>query len=283
MHRSQLDRYKDDSAWALITGASDGIGKGFAEELLHHGFNVVLHGRNEKKLEGVKAELLKQWPGREIRILVLDVEEACDKPERLTAALQQLQDIKLRILINNVGGPSTKPMFVPFQEHTAKRTRQFLDMNAGFLTEITRQLLPQLISNSPGLIINIGSFASEIPCPYVSLMGATKLFNKSWSRSLSFEFKILGHDIEVMHILVGGVQSGYANHREVSFLIPSSRQLAKGTLEKVGCGRSAVAGYWPHDLQFWLMTATPAFVRDRLLMSILKREREIEQRQMKEQ
>lgn len=56
---SQLHKYRDSelSSWALVTGASDGIGLELARELLAQGFNVLVHGRNETKLEGVKRSL----------------------------------------------------------------------------------------------------------------------------------------------------------------------------------------------------------------------------------
>jgi 17beta-estradiol 17-dehydrogenase / very-long-chain 3-oxoacyl-CoA reductase len=64
---SSLSRYNHSNAYALITGSSDGIGFGFAHELLlSRGFNVILHGRNEKKLAGIKSDLIKQYPSRDV-------------------------------------------------------------------------------------------------------------------------------------------------------------------------------------------------------------------------
>lgn len=204
---SSLERYKhgrdgtSSIPCALVTGASDGIGRGFAEELCHRGFNVILHGRNEKKLNDVRSDLLKQWPEREIKLFVFD---ATGDIPHLEKAVQQLRDLNLKVLINNVGA-GQRPFWVPLLENHTEKIRMPIDVDARFTTEITRLLLPQLTKRSPALIVNIGSLASEAPCPYASVLSGVKAYNKAWSRSLNFEMKAEGHDVEVMHILVGMV------------------------------------------------------------------------------
>ena len=78
-----------------------------------------------------------------------------------------------------------------------------MDVDARFTVEITRILLPQMIKHSPAVILNVGSLASEAACPYASVLSGTKAFGKAWSRSLNLEMKSEGHDVEVIHILVG--------------------------------------------------------------------------------
>ena len=76
LYFSDLSQYKpkagNGTAWALVTGAADGIGKGYARDLCGRGFNVVIHDRDGNKLQGVKAELNKEFPGQEVKLLVLD-------------------------------------------------------------------------------------------------------------------------------------------------------------------------------------------------------------------
>jgi len=101
-----MDRYlqsKDRPAWALVTRASDGIGLGFAQELSERGFNIILHGRNEGKLDGIKEQLQKTSPDREFRIFVRDAEKELTD-EILHNLQESLKDIHLTVLINNVGG-----------------------------------------------------------------------------------------------------------------------------------------------------------------------------------
>lgn len=102
-----MNKYKEGvigSPWALVTGASDGIGVGFAEELASQGFNVILHGRNAEKLQTVSETLQAQFPGRKFKILVLDAVQDAGNVDKIQAALAEFKDLNLKVLINNVGG-----------------------------------------------------------------------------------------------------------------------------------------------------------------------------------
>ena len=105
LHENTLSRFANSeskASWALITGASDGIGKGFAEELCQRGFNVILHGRNESKLNRLKDELLKQWPERELRTLVLDATADARDGAKMDAAARSLNNINLTVLASGL-------------------------------------------------------------------------------------------------------------------------------------------------------------------------------------
>ena len=289
LHRSSLDRYKETSAgssestWALVTGASDGIGKGFAEELCHRGFNVVLHARNEKKLNDVRDALLKQWPEREVRLLVIEAGANPFEVEKIEAAAEELKDLNLRVLINNVGGAGgAKPLFLPLSECDADRSQLFLDINARFTTEITRVLLPLLYKNSPAVILNTGSFIGEIAAPYLATYSGAKAYTKSWARSLDLEMRAERRDVEVVHIQVGQVSTAY-DPRPESFLIPSSRRMASCSLDKIGCGQSIVFGYWPHILLHDLMVNVPTWIGHRVVAHMARGLKEKELEEMKEQ
>ena len=266
-----------------MTGASDGIGKGFAEELCQRGFNIVLHGRNEKKLERVRAEFSQQWPQRGTRILVLDAVESAGDLPRIKAAVDSLKNLNLRILVNNVGGAaSVKPLVLPFQQSPEEATSIQLDLNVRFQTELTRLLLPQLIANQPASILNVGSASADLPCCYLSVASGVKAYQKAWSRSLSLEMKAEGADVEVLYFQLGMVSSG-SSPRPTSLLVPSSRRVAAACLDKVGCGRDIVYGYWPHEVQFALVGLLPTFIAGRVMMNIAKGEMEKEQEAMKAQ
>lgn len=280
---SSLDRYKtgDRSSWALVTGASDGIGKGFAEELCQRGFNVVLHGRNEKKLRRVREELLQQWSKVQIRVLVLDAVEDAGNLSRLNEIAAELRDLRLSILVNNVGGAaSVKPLISPFQQSHDDATRIQLDLNVRFQTEITRLLLPQLIANQPSCILNVGSASADLACCYLSVASGVKAYQKAWSRSLSLEMKAESNNVEVLYYKIGMVSSG-SSPRPTSLLVPSSRKVAAACLDRVGCGRDVVYGYWPHELQFGLVNLLPALVAERVMISIAKGEMEKEQEDLR--
>ncbi|CAF4357717.1 unnamed protein product, partial [Adineta steineri] len=93
--RSSLMQYHSDTIWALVTGASDGIGKAIALELSSRGFKVILHGRNRTKLEAVAKELKG-----ETKIFVMDGSNFSRND--IDRMKQELQSLEIGILINNV-------------------------------------------------------------------------------------------------------------------------------------------------------------------------------------
>ncbi|KAK3628509.1 hypothetical protein LTR56_018554 [Elasticomyces elasticus] len=211
LHQSTISQYSSSGSsgsWALVTGASDGIGKGFVEELCQRGFNVVLHGRNEAKLNRLKDDLLKQYPQRELRVLVIDVVKDARDTAKLEHAARSLDDINLRILINNVGGGGmASTAFATLTERTGAEVAGFIDMNATFPTEITLVMLPLLIRQPSALIITIGSGVSDIPLPYLSVYSGSKAYDRAWSQSLGVEMKAEGHSIETLFIMMAVIMA----------------------------------------------------------------------------
>lgn len=278
LRRSTVHRYIKPSngardTWALVTGSSDGIGKGFAEELCSRGVNVVIHGRNEGKLNRVKEDLLNRWPERQIRILLLDAGSDLDD-DKLNEVRDSLKDLNIRILVNNIGGNgSAHPLFKSFVDRSFSDISQFMNINARFTTEITRILLPQMIESQPSLILNIGSGLSDFPSPYLGVYGGTKAYLHQFSRSLRLEMIGEGHDVEVLHLQVGGVQSN-TTPRPTGLLVPSSRQFAWYCLEAAGCGKEMVWPYWPHARQFGFILAVPDWLRNKLLLTMVKKVKE---------
>ena len=92
--------HSESGSWALVTGASDGIGQAFAAELLNRGFNVLLHGRNQSKLERVKAEL-QALHSKQVDIVVADASGQDDNYKIVTRKVEQLPG-RLTMLVNNV-------------------------------------------------------------------------------------------------------------------------------------------------------------------------------------
>lgn len=86
--------------YALVTGATDGIGKETAKELYQRGFNIILHGRNAQKLDKVKEEI-KQMGSREVRVWAEDASRAQIDFEKV---VRQWDDIEITLVVHNVGG-----------------------------------------------------------------------------------------------------------------------------------------------------------------------------------
>ena len=256
---SSLSRYNHSNAYALITGASDGIGLGFAHELLANGFNIILHGRNESKLKGIQSDLQKQYPSKEVKYYVADAARTGpDAKNAMSAMLSQFGDLPITILINNVGGMAgVDPLFDALEKRTPEQVEHVIAMNSIYPTQMTRALLPILQKNSPSLIMNISSLAAVVPIPYGSIYNGAKSYLGHWSHSMTLEMRALKRDVEVLLMEVGMVVTpGNLVANSENLFTPGARHMAKSALQKVGCGKWKVVGYWGHALQknslYWL-------------------------------
>lgn len=101
---SKLHRYQHDgNSWALVTGSTSGIGEGFAHALANKKFNLLLHGRNQNKLDKLVKELNTQYPDVQVKTVIADVSDIDVDVSAIVSAASSLPG-KLTILINNVGG-----------------------------------------------------------------------------------------------------------------------------------------------------------------------------------
>lgn len=254
------------------TGATDGIGRAFAEELCSHGFNVFLHGRNPQKLDALKKKLGDQYPNLEFRTLAMDAGKDINDPTAFERAASELRKVNLKVLVNNVGGASGLLSFVPLHERPLDEIQTIMDINARFPVQITKTLLPQLRDNTPALVLNVGSTSSEFGIPYLSVYAACKAANRAWSRALMSEMQAEGVDIEVLCLWISSVATDYVP-RSASVFIPSARQMASYGLQKVGCGKSTVFGFWGHEIQANMFWALPEWIQIPAIVDIGKNEK----------
>ncbi|KAF7172541.1 hypothetical protein CNMCM5623_004733 [Aspergillus felis] len=274
---SSLSRYNHPGkeAWALVTGASDGIGFGFAQELCKRGFNIFLHGRNHDKLQRKRDELLAEFPKAKVRILVFD---AFKSSEDIGWIAQEIGDARLTVLVNNAGGGVN-----PFQrlaELSHEDVQATISLNSTFTAQVTRILMPILEKNSPSLILNVSSAAAYV-MPTLTVYSASKAFVESFTRSLQAEMTLDGKDVEVLGLRVGNTNS-HGNDVAVGLFTPTSRTLASAALNRVGCDGPVVWAYWPHSLQGLSFHLLPGNVLIQMLGSRLRAmKREAEAKQAK--
>lgn len=252
---SSIRKYRTSGAFALITGATDGIGKAIAFELASMQFNLILHGRSQEKLEAISREILKVHTHIKIRYLIQD--SSINNPPDITA----IRELPITVLVNNVGVGPIKEL-ARFTETEIDAT---INVNILFSTRLTYHLLPVLAR--PSLILNISSYAGLNPPPYLAIYAATKAYNNAFSKSLSLELE----GIESISILTGGVHTG-SNKKPVSFLRPSSEVFAKSVLRVVGCGKKSVMPYWPHAVQLYLLSLLPERTMDKAIKKAMQRE-----------
>jgi short-subunit dehydrogenase len=244
--------------WALVTGATDGIGFGFAQELCARGFNVILHGRSVEKLQRRQRELQAEFPDAKLGYVVRNAQHVTADIDGVDAEVGEiLGGGKLTVLVNNVGG-ETRPATL-LKEYTFEDVRDTVSRNAMFAIQITRVLTRRLEVDAPGLVLNVSSVAA-FGLPYISAYSSSKGFVDSFTKSLRAEFAAEGNAVEVMGLRVAEVStSGY--DVKSNLFVPEARVLAGASLDRVGCGQEVAWAYfwhWVQGLSFdilprWLM------------------------------
>lgn len=177
--------------WALITGASSGIGKEFAIIHARKGGNLVLIARREKALSLLK-EQLEQDFSIMVHILPIDLSEK-DAISRVMIFLAQ-REIKIDILINNAGFGG----YGLFEERSIESDLNMVDLNIKALVQLTHALLPSMKEKKSGFILNTASTAGFLPGPLQATYFATKAFVLSFSEAIAYELKDSGVSVTAL-------------------------------------------------------------------------------------
>jgi short-subunit dehydrogenase len=175
--------------WALVTGASSGIGDQFARQLARAGFNLLLVARREDRLRDLRAEL-GQRRRREIELVVTDLAQP-DAVDRIVAATAGRD---LGLVVSNAGFG----LKGAFESHSRTRLEAMLNVNARAPLLLAHELLPRLRARATAGIIFTGSQEGEAPFPWSSAYAATKAFVHSLGMGLYGELAGTGVDVLVL-------------------------------------------------------------------------------------
>ena len=171
--------------WALVTGASTGLGAEFARQLASRGMHFVLVARRRELMEALAAELLTQHGTRCI-VIVSDLSEP-DEPQRILNEIAA-QGIVIELLVNNAG-------FGIVGEADATDVDRVLNMirlNVSATVDLTHRLLPGMLERGHGAILNVSSLSAFQPVAYMGAYAASKAFVLHFSEALHCELKDRG-------------------------------------------------------------------------------------------
>jgi short-subunit dehydrogenase len=279
--------------WALVTGASDGIGLELARQLRRAGFSVLLHGRNATKLAAVAANLAHEDPdtdgdergGRKVDWLAASAADPQPSVQALAdriAGIEARGDGRLRVLLNNVGGSNMfgTRVFNSVEEAPPEMLEGVVALNVLFPLLLTRALLRRLAANAPSLVINVGSMSGLYGSPYVAAYSSSKAFVHALSGALASEMTLRKTNVEVLGVVVGDVISAGNIFSRLGLATISSADMARDILARVGCGRSVIIGNWIHALQDVSMGWMPMGVGRGLLEKAMAKRRAIEDKML---
>lgn len=193
--------------YALITGASKGIGKAIAMELALEGYDILLVARNETDLSAV-CEEIKTTTNRTVQCLVLDLSTE-DAPNKVYEWIKSLQ-IPLAVLVNNAGyGLSGR-----FEMQKLEDLQNMMQLNMITLVSLTHLLLPELKSNPMSYVLNIASTSAYQSTPNLAAYAASKAFVLSFSRALHNELK--GTSLSVTCVSPGPTNTAFVERVKLS-------------------------------------------------------------------
>jgi short-subunit dehydrogenase len=175
---------------ALVTGASTGLGAVFATALARQQYDLLIVARSRERLEAL-AERLRHSDGIAVEVMVADLTQ----PLALRAVeARAAADQALTLLVNNAGFGTAGP----FARLDPDREEAEISLNVLALVRLTRAVLPGMIAQGQGAIINVSSLAAFVPGPYDAVYGATKAFVNSFTEALHEELRGTGVRVQTL-------------------------------------------------------------------------------------
>ena len=192
------DRSKPLAPAAVITGATQGIGRALADEFAKTGHTLLLVARTEAALAKSASEVSAQFKVP-VHYVACDLStaEGCD---RVAEALSE-KGLYAESLVNNAAIMTAGF----FQEQEPEELLNIVDLNARAAVDLTRRFLPDMIARGKGGVLNVASVEGFMPVPYQATYAATKAFMISFSRALAWE--VFGTSVRVCVVTPGPIET----------------------------------------------------------------------------
>ena len=220
--------------WALITGASAGIGVALAEELAAGGTKLVLTARRKDRLDELARRLSASYKVS-TQVFPADLADS-SAPEKIFAFTKE-KGIEIDLLINNAG-------FGQYGEFSSVETQRLLDMvqvNCLAVVYLTRLYLPEMVARRRGDVLILASTASFQAVPYISTYAATKAFDLLFAEGLAEEMKPYG--IRVCALCPGSTETEFhvvAGQDQFIRKAETAEKVAHTGLKALAAGKSYV-------------------------------------------
>ena len=196
MNFTEQDKYT-----AIVTGSTRGIGKETALLLLQNGLNVIISSRSQQSVDNVIQEIHDKFPSKKENILGLkcDVSKYSDVKSLVDVSVKRFG--RIDILVNNAG----IVYFKSIMHTTEEEWNKTIDTNLKGVFLFTKEVLPYMIENKSGVIVNVSSGAGKSGFPNLSAYCASKFGVIGFTESIAKE--VSNYNVKVMAICPGGVDT----------------------------------------------------------------------------
>ncbi|HLH55137.1 MAG TPA: SDR family oxidoreductase [Verrucomicrobiae bacterium] len=220
-------------SWALITGASSGIGRELAIVFAENGYNLILVARDQARLAAL-ADELRSVHNIQTRVLRQDLAE----PGAAFNVFRSAQDIPVAVLVNNAGFGA----YGPFAESDLATQSSMMQVNIMALVELTHRFLQPIRAKGAGRILNVASTAAFQPGPGINVYYASKAFVYSFSYALADE--LAGTGITVTALCPGLTRTEFQKRAQLSesgaWPMMSARAVAEAGYRGLMAGKRVV-------------------------------------------
>ena len=249
---------KNYGSWALITGASEGIGRAFAMQLAKDGFNLAIVARREDLLVGLHDEMQKSY-GISVKVIVADLSTT----EGTAKVIAESDGLDLGLFIAAAGyGTSGNFINNPLTKELA-----MIDLNCRSVVEQTQHFAKLFKDQGRGGIILFGSLVGFQGTPRAANYAATKAFIQVFAEGLRVEMKQFG--VDVLAVAPGPVNSGFSKRADMQMgNVDKPVDVAKGALAVLGKKTTARPGVLGKILGY-SMCITPRPFRVMIMRSVM--------------
>lgn len=219
-------------SWAVVTGASGGLGEAYARELASQGSNVVLVARSVEKMERLAEDLTSRHG---VRTMVL--RSNLSDPDERSSLIDTLDTLSIHTLVNNAGFGSMGALATLERDRISNE----VELNVVALTQLTHAVVARMVADGRGAIINVASMAAFQPIPRMATYAATKSYVLSFSSALWGELS--GTGVRVVCICPGPTETSFfdnAGNGDVMKQRRSPEQVVASTFAALRAGKPYV-------------------------------------------
>jgi len=245
--------------WALVTGASSGIGVALARELAAHGAKLILTARRKERLESLAAELTAK--GAEVRVIPANLIDPA-APLQIWDATEGA-GLEVDILVNNAG----LGQYGAFCESPAEQELSQVRVNCEAVVRLSRLFLPRMVERRRGWVLVLASTASFQPVPYISTYAATKAFDRFFALGIAAEVARFG--VKVTALCPGPTESEFFEVARAGAFkgrgVQPAADVARLAVEALARGQRTIVPYFGGRFTAFLVRFLPVGLLTRLI------------------